>query len=96
MTNQPFDQQLANTIGEPYGHATPQIDSDVSIQRDESREDCYLVTPASGRAVSVSATLLSVLAEAVDVQGELNILDALQGLKDAEPDWVAQLERRVQ
>lgn len=78
------------------------IDSDINISRDLTKVDCYVIQPygaADGRGVSVSATLLATLAEAVAKQGEPSVLDALTAQINAahdrevkQPDWVAQLE----
>jgi hypothetical protein len=81
----PFAQHLADTIGEPYAFATPlTVDSDVRIWRDLSKVDCYAINPQDARrlTVTVSATLLGVLAEAVAARGEDAVLKELQETRD--------------
>lgn len=58
------------------------IDSDIAIERNPEYTDCYSIAIYNGQVVTVSATLLSVLAEAVDTRGEQNILPILQHARD--------------
>lgn len=59
----------------------PVIDSDVTIRRDTSRVDCYIIDPGE-HAVSIPATLFVLLAQAVRVRGEAKTIGLLQDLRD--------------
>lgn len=58
------------------------IDSDVEIVRDLTRVDAYLIAPHGERVISVPASLLIILAQAVRNRGENATMDALIAFRD--------------
>jgi hypothetical protein len=69
----------------------PQIDSDVTVERSRAHVDAYSVTPAPGTSraleqetVTLPATVLTALAEAVHFRGQDRVMAALHALRDFE------------
>lgn len=80
------------------------IDSDIMVARDTAKVDCYLlVADDAGHGpvrASVSATLLTVLAEAVQAQGEDVVRHTLENVREGRPyngvlfgkEWIETME----